>query len=348
MGEPYLSIVIASRNDEHGGNTLRRMQVTLNSLIGQLEKFHIEAELVLVDWNPPIDKPPLRDAIVWPRKLEYCTVRIITVPLAIHLKYGFSEEQPMKVIVAYNVGFRRARGQFILQGTIDTLYSDGLMSYIGLRGLKEDVRYRVTRFEVNRNVVQYNTTKERLDYCENNIIGINAQESAIVQLVLYRGLPKLFTNACGDFQLMSKYYWHLLRAYAESDSISAHVDSLLSYASYVAGVREVVLESPMRLYHIDHGDKFNDRTKRTAPLDEWLTLIPFTSLRRQLTRLHYGLAELIGWEVRSSMYGIPVLDSTKCRRICRDMITGRLSYIFNDEDWGLGNEALEECIVNEH
>ena len=60
---PYLSIVIASRNDEHGGNALPRMQVALNGLLDQLERYRIESELILVDWNPPTDKPWLKDII---------------------------------------------------------------------------------------------------------------------------------------------------------------------------------------------------------------------------------------------------------------------------------------------
>lgn len=38
---PYLSIVITSRNDDHGGNMLRRMQVSISGLLEQLEKHKI-------------------------------------------------------------------------------------------------------------------------------------------------------------------------------------------------------------------------------------------------------------------------------------------------------------------
>ena len=60
---PYLSIVMTSRNDDYGGNALRRMQVSINGRLEQLEKYHIASELILVDWNPPSDKPLLKD--VW-------------------------------------------------------------------------------------------------------------------------------------------------------------------------------------------------------------------------------------------------------------------------------------------
>ncbi len=50
---PYVSIVMASRNDDHGGNMLRRMQVSLSGLLEHLEKYRLVSELSLGGWNPP-------------------------------------------------------------------------------------------------------------------------------------------------------------------------------------------------------------------------------------------------------------------------------------------------------
>jgi len=342
-----LSIVITSRNDEHGGNMLQRMQVALSGLLQQLEKHRIESELILVDWNPPADKPPLKDTIKWPDKLRYCTIRVIIVPSSIHQRYEYSDKLAMNAVVAVNSGIRRARGQFVLPGVIDLLYSDELMSYIASKGLSEDERYRVDRCDVNRNVIQYDTLKEQLGYCKKNIIQINAQTPHIIQRALYRGLPNLHTNACGDFQLMSRHYWHLLRGYREADIIAAHVDSLLAYASYVAGVREVVLKSPMRIYHIDHDDKFNDRIKRTAPLDGWLSF-PFIPVRfrKKMMLPYYTLMGLMDYKIKSSVHGVPTIGDTEFRKMCKDIVAGRRSYIFNDENWGLGQESLEELVID--
>lgn len=77
---PYLSLVICSRNDNHGGNMLRRMQVSFSGRLEQLEKYRIESELIIVEWNPPAEKPLLKDVIQWPLGLKYCTIRVIEVP----------------------------------------------------------------------------------------------------------------------------------------------------------------------------------------------------------------------------------------------------------------------------
>ena len=64
-GKPYLSVVAASRNDDHGGDPLRRTQVFLNAFFAQCARHRLPAEVILVDWNPPDGKPGLQDELVW-------------------------------------------------------------------------------------------------------------------------------------------------------------------------------------------------------------------------------------------------------------------------------------------
>ncbi|HEX7294596.1 MAG TPA: hypothetical protein VF251_02510, partial [Pyrinomonadaceae bacterium] len=56
---PYLSVVAASRNDDHGGDPLIRTQIFLNNFARQCEKYRLSAELILIDWNPVADRPGL-------------------------------------------------------------------------------------------------------------------------------------------------------------------------------------------------------------------------------------------------------------------------------------------------
>jgi len=341
--KPYLSIVITSRNDDHGGNMLHRMQVSLNGLLEQLEKHHIESELILVEWNPPDDSPLLKDMLKWPEKLRYCTVRATVVPPKVHQRYEYSDKLPMNGIVALNYGIRRARGQFILPSNMDLLYSDELMAYIASKSLKGDERYRVERHDVDRHVVQYDTLKEQLDYCPNNVIRVHAHLHSGAK----EGLPDLHVNASGDFQLMSRQNWHLLRGYREGDIIGAYDDSLMSYASYMAGVKEVVLNEPIRLYHIDHEDKFNDKiSSDKLPLENWLSFSFLPAwLNRKIMTLYRMFLNFIGYKFKSSVNGVPTLDISEYRKIRRDMLAARRPYIFNDEDWGLGQESFEEFTI---
>ena len=51
-------------------------------------------------------------------------------------------------------------------------------------------------------------------------------------------------------------------------------------------------------------------------------------------------------QVKSSVYGIPTLDYTEVLKMCRNIVAGRRPYIFNDENWGLGQESLEESAIS--
>ena len=341
---PYLSTIMTSRNDDYGGNALRRMQISINDRLEQLEKHRIESELILVEWNPPADRPSLKDVIKWPKNLKYVTIRIIVVPPSIHHRYEHSDRTPMNVIVAINCGIRRARGQFILPGNIDLIYSDELIAYIATRGLEEDERYRIDRSDVDQNVVQYDTLQKQLDFCCSHIIQIYEQGAPSPR----EKLPHLHTNACGDFHLMSKRYWHQLRGYREADIPSAYADGLLSFASYAAGVREVVLKEPLRLYHIDHSGKFNERPQGSGlPFENRLSF-PFLPKKCNnfILRLYRILLTSLGYKLKGSVDGIPTLHFAEYRKMARDIVAGKRPYIFNDESWGLGQETLEEYVIN--
>src|SRR5438445_10597486 len=58
---PEFSFVATSRNDDHGGDVLRRTQSFIDRLAEQCERHQVPCELVLVDWNPPRSRSPLAD-----------------------------------------------------------------------------------------------------------------------------------------------------------------------------------------------------------------------------------------------------------------------------------------------
>ncbi len=56
INNPYLSVVATARNDNHGGNMLRRMQIFVNGFLEQCRRHQLDAELILVEWNPLISR----------------------------------------------------------------------------------------------------------------------------------------------------------------------------------------------------------------------------------------------------------------------------------------------------
>ena len=183
-----------------------------------------------------------------------------------------------------------------------------------------------------------------MEFCKQNIIQRDYFKINIV-MEADKTFPQLHTNACGDFQLMSRHYWYLLRGYREVDIAASHVDSLLSYASYAAGVQEVFLADPMRIYHIDHDSKFSERLTEFQPqFQKWAssTLRPGRT-REKLANLY---RKFVGERYRCEIYGIPTLSYLKLRELCSNMIARKRPYIFNDEAWGLGKEKLPESVIS--
>jgi hypothetical protein len=79
---PYLSVVVATRNDDHGGDPLRRLQALVNSFDAQCRRTGLAAELIVVEWNPPGDRPRVsRCCACRNRQLRY---RFIDVPAEPH------------------------------------------------------------------------------------------------------------------------------------------------------------------------------------------------------------------------------------------------------------------------
>jgi hypothetical protein len=170
---PYLSVVATARNDNHGGNLLHRMQVFVSGLAAQCERFHIPAELILVEWNPPPDRERLVDALEWPRD-SLLDVRIIEVPHELHARLDHAARLPLFQMIAKNTGIRRARGSFVLATNVDVLLSDELMRVVADRRLRSGHLYRADRHDVDVAIDPSSPIEEQLASCSSSVIRICA------------------------------------------------------------------------------------------------------------------------------------------------------------------------------
>ncbi len=312
---PYLSVVATSRNDDHGGNALWRTQHFVRGLAFQAQAFQVPIELILVDWNPPTDRPSLAQALEIPRDNPYFQCRFIQVPASYHRQFRFSDKLPLFQYLAKNVGIYRAKGQYVLATNIDILFSDTLMAFLK-KGLEPGNVYRVDRFDIEADIPDGLSFPKILKYTENHIIRVNTVRGTqdfqefkagvlkhalktfcrSVRVLIGYGLKNftyyitmpaflrqrqqrrlgspyknllsllfnlkqivfpsslvLHTCACGDFTLMSKKDWEVLRGYPEWELYSWHIDSVLIYQAYHNGLKMVNLDSTHAIYHIEHG-----------------------------------------------------------------------------------------------
>ena len=285
---PYLSFVVAARNDNYGGDFLHRMQVFLNVLFGLWAKHSLDAELVIVEWNPPENKPRLQEVIAWPKCLKPGMVRILEVPKDLHDRLPNSDRMPIFEYIAKNVGIRRARGEFVLATNPDLLFSDGLIRYLAATRLREACFYRVDRYDVAREIPLTLSVDEQLRLCSRSAFVVHRMGKSVplpphwlprlrkyfrqsghrfkprfVAGTLLRGArriigseppeppgpPKVHIGTPGDFLLMSAKHWQALRGYPELPT-HTYIDCYMVYVAAIAGLRQIILR--YGIYHQEH------------------------------------------------------------------------------------------------
>ncbi len=335
--QPYLTFVVAARNDNYGGDFLYRMRVFLTALSALADREGLDAELVVVEWNPPKARPRLREAFDWPRT-DHLAVRIIEVPEEVHRTLPNSQKMPMFEFIAKNVGIRRAAGEYVLATNPDILFDKELIAYFAAGKLRPDSFYRVDRYDVARRVPPSLDVDRQLRFCSRHAFRVHRREACVpmrnlaglwwwLQGPLGRLAPRrlvaglarrvaaggrlpkakgldivgcfatVHTGASGDFILMPRRQWHELRGFPEL-STSAAIDTFMVVTAAVSGLNPILL--PFPIYHQEH-----DRSELAA---------------RPPTRLDQ--------------------DPDFMR-----MYSTRQPVIRNDEKWGLGGLELPECAV---
>ncbi len=347
---PYISFVACSRNDDHGGNLLHRMQVFVEALAAQCEKHGIPSELVLVEWNPPGDRPGLMESLDWTDS-SHCQVRIVQVPPDIHNRFENSDTLPLHQMIAKNAGIRRAKGNFVAATNIDIIFSDPLMAFISKQKLKKNFWFRADRHDVDSEIPAGVPVKRQLSYCRDHILRVHRwnksndfktgrvnmiyRNPAILRLAsaflafvpnsgnrrdtirrslrLHDECGFLDTNASGDFTMMAREHWHGLRGYWEFPGFPIHVDGLLCYAASFSGHTECKLPDDMCIYHIEHGN-----------------------------RSGYSEYESGDFRQRLESKNVPYISEAEYLELVFGMKEGRNPPAFNDDSWGLGDVELPE------
>ena len=300
--------------DNYGGDFLGRVQVFVNSLLAMWEKHSLDAELIIVEWNPPPDRLRLKDAIRWPNSPMLDRVSVVEVPNEVHRRFANSDRMPIFEYAAKNVGIRHAKGAFVLSTNPDILFSDSLIRFFSARRLKPDCYYRVSRYDVAESIPAALGVDGQLRFCSlhafryhlsKRTVKLNKPRrflhycsQAVPWLRPVRKLSRVFhadrvhTNASGDFMLMSADSWRSLKGFPEIATHS-YIDAYFVYVAVTAGLRQVVLPDP--IYHMEH-----DRSEQAAR--------PWTVLDK-----------------------IPAF---------REMIQSGRPHIANSENWGLANANL--------
>ncbi len=350
---PYLSIVITSRNDNYQGESFQRLQLAVNTFIDQAKRYNLEAEIILVEWNPPQGRPLLKDVLSLPNDLGPVIFRFIVVPSSIHKKYNASSRINIIRGADLNVGIRRAQGDFIFATNSDILFSNELIQFLASKRLDKKFFYRANRFDINRDVIKCSSPEKIIDFCKKNIIRSYPKDNAPHHCMTEH--PALYING-GDFILFSREYWHLLHGWPGLNNLGLYSDGLLCYMVYLAGLKEKILADQLCVYHIDHDSR-------------WKTLVTpkskiFSLLKNNLyNRVSNIKCKILMRRVRHLADKFIILFPDKngnaenrdfdLRRLrldyektLIDSLTRKRSYIYNDDMWGWSQEKFEEFVIS--
>ncbi len=343
MTDPRLSIVIASRNDDYVSDMADRQQTALSFIIQQLEKFELLSEIIVVDWNPPADRPELAEALIWPSELRWVNVRTVVVPNEVHVTYAYSEKSGMHAAAAWNAGLRRAKGRFLLPKSADTFFSDALVKYLAQNTLSEDCVYRCDRVDMPTEAVSRWQKNQQLDVDELMIKRFSRPAQPIA------GVPALHTNACGDFLLMSRQSWHGIHGFMEFDGVfSADVDGLALHAAVKAGAKEVELPADCIVVKPYHGRGAEWRVRRELRLG-WMLRHLMLLLCRASAEQHLAAQSKYDYPKRRLRHHkgvvLPSYTRNYLSRI-QDWYLEGADIRINGDHWGCGSLDLPEFPVS--
>jgi hypothetical protein len=140
------SFIVATRNDNHGGNMKEKNIFFINRWLYQVKKYNLNCELIIVDWN---SKKPLRKVIKPSLLNKNKILKIIEVSKQFHNKFKNSKKINFFQMIAKNVGARRAEGKFLIFTNIDIIFSEKFFKYFKNNKIKYETIYRADRHDVD-------------------------------------------------------------------------------------------------------------------------------------------------------------------------------------------------------
>ena len=342
---PYLTVVGWTRNDGYTANYAERTPHAIGLLVRQLEAHRMPSELIVVEWNPPADRPRMSD-LVGSLDTRQTTVRFVEVGEEYHRRLKGWKERGLPTVAALSVGIRRARGIFLTPKALDTFYSNELIARIAEQDLDESCVYRVDRCDVQIDGHAW--------------LGVSDEElfSLLMNSPMQRHLRQqqspqwkirdLHTNGCGDFTLLSTARWHQMRGYPKDTTVlGLDADSVALHAAAAHGAQEVCWPDDCAVYKIVQGTL---HTQRITPVwKPWQQRLDRYLLEIDRRDLVHSMRMLLDYPKRR-VRGIesvlaPSIERSfvaKATRFARNDVSRPL----NDVNWGLGQVQFPERIVS--
>jgi hypothetical protein len=343
MQQPYISLVIPTRNDNYPSSAVQGKSLLI--LQRQLEAARVESEILVVEYNPDPSRPHLSESLRVDEG-RYVTVKVISIGAEHHRRFPHWEKRALYQTLAVNVGLRRSRGHFFVYRAADHIYSDGLLRFLSNKSLLDDCIYRCDRYDIDRagfDAVPAGGSSEEISaVCNAHVV----QRHRPVSVEPSYRIPALHTNGCGDFLLMARSLWMRIAGLRqEKYPIFLDDDSLALHAAYALCGCEAILPQDCRVYKLSHGLSSAARVHQVWP-SRWKLVEQILSSRSATVRNVFRVIGNYPRRVDRTFEGVQ-LDSEE-RHFVLPAFLWAHGFPFirqNTGTWGLGDEPLPEVTL---
>jgi hypothetical protein len=144
--KPYVTISFANRNDNYGGFLAERIQLFIDYYAHFVKQWPDVFEFVIIDYNPPSDKPKLRDAFNWDvlGHVIHCEVSP-----EVHMAIPGASIRKIQDYIARNIGLRYGTAPFAMVLNQDIFISSSILEEISKKRLSPFHFYRADRCDFN-------------------------------------------------------------------------------------------------------------------------------------------------------------------------------------------------------
>ena len=348
MNSPYLSFVIAGRNDDYGGDFNERLQNSVHFLAKSIEQYRIPIEFLIVNYNPLSGKPSIYDAIDWPKNRQYLTFRIITVPPELHQQLeqeGVRKSVPLFEYIAKNIGIRRASGRFICAANPDIIFDPAIIRCLRKQRLLHKAYYRVDRCDFKNTDLNGVHNLSGLKVIRHNVYRIFLKGNKYeVKSGSHLGWQLFKRRLYNYFRL--KYDIHLLKIdkFAQ-EKLNLTVD--YHNAEFFCHCN---VSGDFMLMHRDNWFKLNgypEKTRLSLHTDALMVVMAFTSgLKEQVLKWPiYHQEHQRRYDADKSGEDQSLRDAyLQFQDDAQRMLKDKKPIIYNNEDWGLRDFQFDELI----
>lgn len=202
--QPYLSVVMTGRNDDHGGSFVRRFLNAIRFNHQRFEEYGIDHVFDVVEWAPGVERPWLLDLVAdaVPSAIPRCRWWLVDPeyqrPCSLNPRLAYPE------FLAKNVAIRRANARFLWVTNCDIYIGRVVLERLARQDLGPGVIYRAVRHDLIRGLDDQQLDWSLLEDSRNYSSKAHA-----------RLRPPLYNGATGDFVVLDSETFRQLRGFNE-------------------------------------------------------------------------------------------------------------------------------------